>query len=295
MPEPSPAVRIESAIDYITLTTKTQKATAEMLQKANLFLLQEERFGNIVEQWSMSGFHGVKCGSLQLGERGYEGIVRLSSSTAAEHWWEFYQVAESVTRVDVQETYRMASSPTEWIVRASRRAQRWSKEHNKSLTVTLWRSNDGGCTLYLGQRSSERYSRIYNKHIESKLDHYERCIRFETEFKGESARVVCRALTDGSLVQSRIHGCLLKTIAGRGVSLPGSPESVTPISVHRTRSDIDRVLQWMTKSLRPSVRLVLESGRLDEMILALGLTSEDIEAICKRKTFILDHTDGKEN
>jgi len=55
-------------------------------------------------------------------------------------------------------------------------------------------SNDGGQTIYIGSRSSEKFIRIYNKAAEQQLDG-KRWTRLEIETKGMVARAFATALT----------------------------------------------------------------------------------------------------
>ncbi len=67
-------------------------------------------------------------------------------------------------------------------------------------TAITWNEinkNDGGYTLYVGARSSEKYIRIYNKAAESGLSDVI-WSRFEIETKGKTARALATSLFNGA-------------------------------------------------------------------------------------------------
>lgn len=75
-------------------------------------------------------------------------------------------------------------------------------------------SSDGGRTVYIGSRSSERFIRVYDKGIESGIGGD--WIRAEVETKGDSANIIAKMLVDGqhnmndvfASVASRICQCV---------------------------------------------------------------------------------------
>lgn len=263
----------ESFVDYITLTSNHFKSTNLLLNKAQIALQQQKRQGNIISAWGMAGFKGFRAGQLECGQRGHEGLVRLSGSYAAADWFDFYQLADNVTRIDVQATVRTDGPVTPLIIREHKRAKRHKTREKQTHAITLWQSDDGGATLYLGSRSSEVYCRIYNKAVESGLDHYEQCARWELEFKGDHAKLCARILTDGGLVSAHVVSILNEYLARRGCSLVTSDGSRQPISCSQKRSDMQKTFRWLHDSVSPSIIYWSDRGYLREIIEALGLST----------------------
>jgi DNA relaxase NicK len=59
------------------------------------------------------------------------------------------------------------------------------------------RSSDGGLTVYIGSRQSERFIRVYDKGVESgQLGDW---VRLEMETKGEVSNIIARALAAGTV------------------------------------------------------------------------------------------------
>lgn len=75
--------------------------------------------------------------------------------------------------------------------------------------VAMMEGNDGGCTIYVGSRTSERFIRIYDKAAESQLQG-ELWFRLEVETKGMAARSTAIALRQSDnwagVLDSLVHG-----------------------------------------------------------------------------------------
>lgn len=59
------------------------------------------------------------------------------------------------------------------------------------------RSSDGGCTVYIGSRQSEKFLRVYDKGVESKQGGD--WIRAEIELKGDTANLIAKAIVEQNL------------------------------------------------------------------------------------------------
>lgn len=289
------ATRIESAVDWITATTQNAKDTALMYGRAEKMAIRESDYGNVVKPWGMSGYSGWAVGQVQYGSRDGEGIVRLSGRTAAEDWFDIYQLCERVTRIDIQETYRLSSDVTRFVVDQYRRGKRYLAKHNPQKRMAIYTGNDGGATCYSGSRQSERMLRLYNKAVESKDDYYRDCVRLEGEYKGESARAIARRLSDGSWPMATICGVLHDAATGCGWVVPWSGVCLTPISVPRAKPDSVVMLSWLLKQVRPSVRTLIAQGLLCEVAEALGLTIEDVRTLVKCPKLRNHSTEGNQN
>ena len=115
--------------------------------------------------------------------------------------------------------------------------------HNRGLTRkhAIIASNDGGLTIYVGSRQSERFIRIYNKAAESKLSD-QLWFRFELETKGVVARSLgTRLASDMDWQQS------FDALAKGMVNLPNSLDfqkfftmGVVPIGLPKLERRTDR-------------------------------------------------------
>lgn len=276
-----PVVRLESAVDYITCTTKNPKDTALMVHRVEKMAFREFESGNEAEPWRSSGFSGWKVGQVVYATRGGEGLAQLSGATAGYDWFDVYQLCDRVTRIDVQETYRISRDVTRFVLRNFKRANAYSDKHNLRHQNSVWAGNDGGATVYLGSPKSERRMRIYNKAVESKLDHYDGCVRYELQLRDDSARVMAHRLSDGSSPQATIRGVLHRFARDRGCRLPSV--DVRPVSDSWTppkcKPDTVRSLEWLRVQVRPSVCALVSRGLLVEVLAALGFSNVDTERL----------------
>jgi hypothetical protein len=134
----------------------------------------------------------------------------------------------------------------------------WGSLQHKSLpgnarTFGKIESNDGGFTIYIGSRQSEKFVRIYDKAAESKLSG-KLWYRFEVETKGMVARAVAV-----SLRQSNNWGGVFDSIV---LGMVGQPESVSlenffsdgnvPIGLPKSERHTDRE-KWIEGQVIPAV------------------------------------------
>lgn len=218
----------------------------------------------------MSGYNGFKCGEVQVAKRDDSCLLRISSLTAWHNWQKAIQLADNVSRIDLQMTYEYSDGARNPIRKAHAAALRHSKRFKRGPSVTLITGSDGGDTLYLGKRQSDVMGRMYAKGIESKDSYWTNCVRYEVEYKGNLAKLVAKSLVVEPRPISRIHGSVGSFFAKRGVSLPVVSGTLV-YRQPRCRTDLDERLRWLEKACKPSVALALRCGREVELLRALGV------------------------
>lgn len=229
--------------------------------------------GNKVQPWRMAGYDGWCTYGLQYGEREDSTIVRLSSDIADRDWFEFYQIADTVTRIDVQVTFAATVPPTSLIKRHHRQALRGWRGRRDGPTITMISDNRQGATLYLGKRSSDVYIRIYNKGAESGEDHYQNCVRYEIEFKNHTARSIAAQLSDGRLVRTSVVSGVNKMLTERLLRLPFA-ENETPLTQDNgpiPAKTVASARKWLVTQVRPTVEWLLMHCDRDDICRDLSL------------------------
>lgn len=185
---------ISTGCDWITgVATEAQSSTSLSLWVGPV-LDYEQRRGNVIKAWGMAGFSGWSVGEVQVGQRGPEMMVRLSSEQAMRNWRKVYEVCDNITRLDWQITFKPKRPVRQFIHSKYRQALHHSKKLVRGPSVTLVTGSDGGDTLYLGKRQSDVMGRLYNKGVESKDLTLEGYARAELELKGKLAKIVARSL-----------------------------------------------------------------------------------------------------
>lgn len=263
--------------DYITVTDAGGADNYPLRNLASGIFRHQATTGNRPRSWGLSGFRGFKCGGVEVGTRENDLIVRLSSDVAQRSWKQCAALAASVTRFDVQATFRVDGSVTSRIDSYREQAQLDSGKTGHKKVVRWVADNRGGYTLYLGARESLVFGRIYDKHVQSRMDHYKQCIRFEVQYQREAARVmVNRCLSTGSPIPHFASGCR-EFFSGRGVDLRLQYVDGATMSCSRRRSDADRNLAWLSASVRPTVLRLMAEGRGEEVLRALGLVVDEAD------------------
>lgn len=242
------------------------------MRVGNRLLEEEVREGNDVRPWSHKGFVGWACGGVDMGQRSDCSIVRLRSTTARESWFDVYQEATNCSRLDLQVTVRFDSTEPAAIIHKCWKVAQRVKAYGKAQEWHLRRDSSKGNTLELGRRVSDRWARIYDKRLQSKLAHYDGCVRFEMQTGNRTALRYAGALADGRSSYHSIIRILRSYFEDRGIYLDLPADGVETISLPPKSSDLDRWLEWAKTGVRPRVKQAVERDRMPEVIEALGLT-----------------------
>jgi len=263
------------ACDYLTSLSTEVSTPSEHHKLATVLFRTERDFGNDVRPWGMSGFKGWSSGHVQLGKRDELFMCRLSGVAAARSWKTMVQLAEKVTRIDVQATIAPVCGPTQRIDFHRDEALRFCKEHD-DIPIARWiQDNRCGYTLYLGSRESNVFGRIYDKHAREHLDHYKGCVRYEVQFNSRLANSVAPVLARLPSPRPAMAGYVSSFLEARGVTPPGLETTELTLCVPRSRTDADRKLAWLSSSVRPSVLSLIAMGRGEEVFRALGLIDDN--------------------
>jgi len=271
----APSSVVDSAVDYITCTSGFQDESKLMLLKAEQLIDSEFRAGNDVKPWGMKGYKGWRCGRVEYGWRHDGAIVRLSSGLAANYWYDIYQFARRVSRVDVQCTLKCEGAVNLEIAEIRKQVSTFFQGRTDGPRITWWSDSLGGATVYLGSRQSGLYFRGYNKAVQSQDEAFTDCLRCELEVKSVYLPCLMAQLTSGELVSDVIRGVLSGFLNERGVS--SKFESADPRLLSRCPTVVtDRVkqLRWLRECVSPTVKKLIDSGSQDEVLLALGVLDQ---------------------
>lgn len=261
----------ECGVDYITATATRSRRERTLRELGEELVCSEAQCGNEVRKWSGLGYHGKYAGSASFGVGAQGVMVRASSGVALEHWRTLAQWATNVTRLDVQVTLRVGPRATEYISSRWKEARRHWLDHPHLAEPKLRSGVNGAETIDLGSRQSERCGRIYDKHKETKLDHYAGCVRCEAEFKGGVSKAVASELLRQPPPSSSVIPYVLGFFRKQRVTLHLEKYEPTFIKGPRKTSDRGRKLIYLEKSIRPLILSLIDSGDTNEVLTALGL------------------------
>jgi hypothetical protein len=275
-----PAHRIESAgVDWLTATAHRSKANEPFYELGKQLIEDNARMGNDLSNWKAQGYHGLKSGGVRVGLRHDTFICQLSSDDAREMWMPVAKLATNITRIDLQVTFNFLRRQKRFFHEEWKRATGSHTGRGRKSNVTLITSTLSGDSIYLGQRSSDVYARCYDKGVESKTEASCKVVRHEIELKRDAAKRTAARLMASPSPESLALSLVARHMRTKQLRTPGAIELDRESARARQTTDNDRRLRWLGSAVAPSVAVLLQAGRLDDVLSALGLT-EACQAWC---------------
>lgn len=273
---------LETAIDWLTVTTRRQRVLNRWTLKTLALQKHEERNGDKSHPFHVNQYIGQMCGRVRIGFSGDAMLVQLSGQLADDHFPYFWKDHDTITRLDIAVTYRTPEPDTEQAFYAYRQACARRADRPRSARPLLVRDGDGGSTCYLGSRSSSRIGRLYNKHAEQLASRdpqadsrYVNAWRVELELHDVDAQAVGMMLSQPGDRYSTIRYYLSHYLGTHGITcpFPASERAILPTGFRR-RSDRDSRLDWLGKTVKPTVAWLKGSCTKDELRAILGLDDD---------------------
>lgn len=267
-----------SGYDYATLTAKRGDRADALRERAVSILQDETAKGNEVKLWSGNGYKGKRSGSVAYGVRHDGCILRLSGEAARVLTVESIPYADNVSRIDLQVTCFDATQQAERAHLGYYSVLEAPRKRGRPLSAELRLNSGGGQTLYAGSRTSDKVGRLYDYGIAHKKAPAGAYWRYEVEYKREEAMRLAVAAIERQLDDAIIAALVVDYFAMRGLPTPACHEDIGAIlDGHRATlefdglSDADRTLRWLNDCVRQSVSRLVTSGRLADVVRALGL------------------------
>ncbi len=270
-------VFIDAGVDWITVTAKDASKVERLRSFAYALIETELGIGNFGRPWFQSGYVGVACGHIQFGDRQDGCILRLGGQVAKNYWMRLIDMCDNVTRIDLQTTFRADEKPALMVHRHYREIQRKRRLFKRAPRLSRICDDDGGYTLYTGRRCSNVMGRIYDKESESKREEYAGCVRYEVQYNGRRAKWVAKALSSGVYALKDVALSVLEFFSERGCSLRRLMELLSlAVSIDTSApveplTDVKRKLEWLLRSVRPSVRHLVNLGLRAQVFAVLGV------------------------
>lgn len=270
-------VFVDGGVDWITVTAKEPAKVERLRSFAYAMIDTQLGAGFFGRPWFQSGYVGVACGHVQFGDRQDGCILRLGGYVAKGYWMRVIEMCDNVTRIDLQTTFRAVEQPAVVVHRHYREVQRKRRLFKRAPRLSRICDDDGGYTMYTGRRCSNVMGRIYDKASESKRTEYEGCVRYEVQYNGKRARWVSKVLAQGLYASADIARSVLEFFAERGCSVKplmdilSSAVSFDTSAPVEPVTDVKRKLEWLLRSVRPSVRHLVNLGLRAQVFAVLGV------------------------
>jgi DNA relaxase NicK len=270
---------IESQLDWLTAAVHDGASARNLESLAVGWASESEKATNRYSPFRLKGYEGWQCGRVRFGSRDGAAITQLSGDLASRHFDTLVPLADSISRIDIAVTVRLPETDDDLGLRSYTQAKRWYDNHNHAALPSFHGDALGGYTCYVGDRSSDWFLRVYNKAAESHDDpeqseHYRDCWRYELECKGPTAPRLAAALAvpDESQRSTDIQQMVHDYVTHHGIICPfDETGGQSLVKGFRRRSDRQSKLNWLTKSVKPAIAWLNETGDSADVYHALGL------------------------
>lgn len=274
---------IESQVDWLTVSAHGELRAKALTTLAYELAREESSAGNQPQLFRLKGYEGSRVGRIRWGQRDEaSALVQLSGDLADRWLGATLDLGDSVTRLDLAVTVRVEPSDIFVGEEAYNKALEWHDAHPRAAMPWRIQTARGGETVYLGNRESERFFRLYNKEAEgwANADHvdterYRDCWRYELETKGGSTRQLA-TLVDTAVDRGRfVEDYLYSYLSQHGIE-PRWRRNADRVLVpgFRRRSDVQSRLAHLSRNVRPTVDWLTDAGHAGDAARALGFPDE---------------------
>jgi len=267
-------------VDYITATTRDNIDYAELQRCERAIGAVSARYAPVedLRERSLLGYSGRGNTICFLGRRPDGWLIRTSGPGAHELARHLDPVLWFCSRVDIAVDVWVGFDP-DTIITAGFEAALVSRETSKAgfrRKVRLIDSGGDGNTLYLGARTSQVFSRLYNKGKESQDDRYFGCLRLECQYNGATAREVHSALVRAGFNVGSMAAAVVSCIGKAGVPVELATGGAAPLgwAVEQPKTDVVRQVKWLREQVGPTARLVEHTYGKGSVASILGLDDD---------------------
>lgn len=261
----------DAAPDWLTCTATTKGLGEPLWALGDALLVEDQTKGEQPTRWQMKGYRGWSTLGCRIGVRSDGVLLSLSGLKCRENSQKALATSEHCSRLDLAVDVHSALEMTSVPQNLYRYLNHVPPRNGRPVKRTLITNSDGGATLYIGSRTSDWFTRIYDKGIEQKAAPPGHWLRFELEIKGRAADGVAAALQRAASVQHfslSVVARRLQLVAG--IVMYHKYDSVMYHEPPRATS-IDRKLRWLSVTVRPTVQVLVEELGVRKVAHALGL------------------------
>jgi len=261
-------------VDWLTCTANSPAAAKILWDVGHSLLDTRKRKDENASRWHVHGYSGWKSTGVGIGARGLSTMLQLSGEEARDHWQHGVRACENVSRLDLAIDSEADPPMPRLAGELYRKVHTITPKTGRPPCSRLAVGSDGGATCYVGARVSEQFGRLYDKGIEQKTQPKGHWWRWEVEVKGDAARSLAMALEGIPEPGMAIAAHVRQWFADRCAIAPAGAAAGVKCFETREPSTNERRLAWLSSSVRPTVRMLLDAGLRDEVLFSLGLLPE---------------------
>jgi DNA relaxase NicK len=266
---------VSVGVDWVTATATDDKAVRHLAEQWQVWVQVAKQAGDLPKKDGRLGYRGFSVQRVFFGVR-HDGCMVQASGFAADAWYNIiHEAGAHVTRLDLQVTGVVngnAQEISQSIVLAALEG-RSGKNGGRPRKVTRIEGFGDGDTVSVGSRSSNLFGRAYDKHAETPDEYPAGSWRFEVEYKQEHAQAALEALMNAENKTRTIEAMVRSFYEARGIVIPLDLTGDAPVlHLGKVTTSDDKTLNWLAKHVRPSVQRLVQAGKKEQVLLALGLT-----------------------
>lgn len=267
---------LSAGVDWLTVTA-TEGKQRDLLREYGIeLMIADARSGNRVYPFRLRGYEGGGTKRIQVAERGPSVLVRLMGNIADDEWPEALALAQSCSRIDLEVSVRQEPFDRDMAINTWMAAKHLADAEGKPPRLDLYARKNEGSTLYIGDRSSRFFARMYDRWAKTKDDDDKGVWRYEVEAKAERAVQMAWLLQQATSPQRLTAGFVYDHFARRGVRpIYECDDPFTPPALHRQETDAEGALRYLRRVANPMLARLQGWGRLDDGREALGLPRAD--------------------
>jgi len=280
-----PMVR-EYGVDYITMTSQDRESAIEMYEYGCRIISEAYRVGNKVRPIAPNGYKGTQCGYVFVGKTHDQTMLRVSGPSAFNALLSTQMLNVNCTRIDLQVTVQLPEYDGSYGHRqyhdAMRNRNTEKINHQGHLRHIL--GTGKGDTTMIGSRASVRYGRLYDKEKESGEELYQRCWRYEVEYKAECAQKAFDEIRGSHSKADRVRSFVSGQYSKWGFDIKDLQYTGELIAgAGRPLSDDERSIDWINKQVYPTIVKLLEHGHDNQIKMIIDKAYDEAELRIQRK------------
>lgn len=263
---------LSAGVDWITCTADVQAKGEELYDKGVSWLQENKRMGFKARTFQLRSWPMASAGGVAVGISDETTLLQLSGLDASCRWSEVLEMADNVSRLDLQVTGRIEDGTVDVGAKAYTLAQLAASRRGKAPKITRIQQAGEHTTTYVGSVSSEIRLRLYDKTQESRGEWPAQSWRYEVQLRDDHSQAVALRLAALAPFDATIQKAVWGYYTERGITPLYDPAETDWVDRRPVlTTDADRRLRWLTWQVRPAVEWLRLHRSEVEILSALGL------------------------